>query len=343
MARLFAELTDDQVDKAPVPQATFADLNMRKVTDHIDRALSAGRCQGTAEQPEGFLERYRCVVQQNGALTPTVAGILMFGNDPQLFFPHGVVGLAHFPGVIPDTDDVLHLERYGGTLPEQIDAVDRYLWSNTRRGFTMDERPQRIERPEYPRKAIRELTVNAIAHRDYNEDARYSRVSMFMDRIEWVSPGGLPGGITVANILQAQHSRNPMIAELLYQVGYIERFGLGLDMVTRELSKAGLPDLAMRDSEGSFSVTMYGNDAPAIRAQTPFRLQVLAFARQHGQITMTDVRHLNDEQGGDRSERSLHYDLRSLVDAGFLQRVGQSRDTIYVPVSYSLTSEETGT
>jgi ATP-dependent DNA helicase RecG len=339
MARLFAGLTDDEVDKAPVPQTTLADLDMRKVMDHMSRALPAGRCQGALEQPEAFLERYRCVALQNGALTPTVAGILIFGNDPQLVFPHGVVGLAHFPGVVPGTDDVLHLERYGGTLPEQIDAVDRYLWSNTRRGFTTDDSPQRVERPEYPRRAIRELTVNAIAHRDYNEDARYSRVSMFMDRVEWISPGGLPGGITVANILQAQHSRNPSIAELLYQAGYIERFGLGLDMVTRELSNAGLPELSMRDSEGSFTVTMYGNDAPAIRAQTPFRLQLLAVARQQGQLTMTDARRINAEQGGYRSERSLHYDLRSLVDAGFLQRVGQSRDTTYIPASFSLKSD----
>ncbi len=340
MALLFPGLTEDEVDKAPVANATLADLNLDQVQAHIIRAVEAGRCQGSPDKLEEFLQRYRCVTLHNGVLTPTVAGILMFGVDPQRFLIHAVVGLAHFPGTVPDTEDVLHLERYGGTLPEQIDALDRYLWANTRRGFTMDGSPQRVERPEYPRKAIRELTINAVAHRDYNDDARYSRITMFMDRIEWVSPGGLPGGITVVNILQAQFARNPNVAELLYQIGYIERFGLGLDMVTRELSKAGLPELSMRDNEGSFIVTMYGNDAPAIRAQTPFRLQLLTYARQHGQITMTDVRRISKEQGGYRSDRSLHYDVRSLVDAGFLQRVGQSRDTTYVPLSYSLSADE---
>ena len=333
MAMLVPEITDGRIDGVPVAGAALTDLDMSKVKAHIASAIEAGRCETEPKSPTGFLERYRCVVDHKGVLTPTLAGILMFGIRPQFFFPHADIGLGHFPGTVPDTEDVLHLKRHGGTLPEQIDFIEGYLWANTRRGFTMEDGPRRVERPEYPRKAIRELTVNAIAHRDYNSVGKYTRISMFTDRIEWASPGGLPGGITVENILQEQFSRNPTIAELLYQAGYIERFGLGLDTVMRELRKAGLPDMRMHDSGVSFTVTIYGHDAPSIRAQTPFRLKLLEYARQNGQISMMDARSLNEQHGAFRSERSLLNDLRSLVDAGFLRRVGQSRDTAYVPVT----------
>ena len=341
MARLFSELTDEQIDRFPILDATVDDLEMAKVEAHITRAIDAARIQARADQLLDFLKRYRGVVDQDGVIRPTVAGLLMFGSDPQAFMPHAIVGLAHFPGVAPDTTDVLHLGRYGGTLPDQIDSVFRYLWTNIRHGFSLQDGAQRTERPEYPRVALRELTVNALAHRDYNDDGRYTRVSMFMEHLEWISPGGLPGGITVENILQAQYSRNPNIAEFLYQAGYIERFGLGLDLVARELRAAGLPALSMRDSEGAFTVTMYGPDAPAVRAQTPFRLALLTYARQHGQLTMADVRRINDEQSEYRSQRSLAYDLSILVQAGFLRRIGKSRDTAYVPVVSEVALETT--
>ncbi len=337
MAMLVPEITDGRIDGVPVAGATLADFDMTKVSTHIANAVADGRCDTEPKSTIDFLEQYRCIVDHQGVPTPTLAGILLFAQRPQFFFPHADVGLGHFPGSIADTEDVIHLKRHGGTLPEQIDFVEGYLWANTRRGFTLVDGPRRVERPEYPRKAIRELTVNAIAHRDYNSVGKYTRISMFTDRIEWASPGSLPGGVTVENILQEQFSRNPTIAELLYQAGYIERFGLGLDTVMRELRKAGLPAMQMRDSAVSFAVTIFGHDAPSIRAQTPFRLKLLAFARQHGHITMNDARRLNDQLSEFRSERSLLNDLRSLVDAGFLQRVGQSRDTSYVPLTIDAT------
>jgi predicted HTH transcriptional regulator len=333
MAMLVPEIKDGRIDGVAVAGATLADFDMVKLEAHVEHAVANGRCETEPKSTIDFLQLYRCVVDHHGSPTPTLAGILMFAKRPQFFFPHADVGLGHFPGTIADTEDVIHLKRHGGTLPEQIDFVEAYLWSNTRRGFTLEDGPRRVERPEYPRKAIRELTVNAIAHRDYNSVGKYTRISMFVDRIEWSSPGGLPGGVTVENILQEQFSRNPVIAELLYQAGYIERFGLGLDTVMRELHRAGLPAMQMRDSGLSFTVTIFGHDAPSIRAQTPFRLKLLAYARQHGHVTMNDARRLNEQLGEFRSERSLLNDLRSLVDAGFLQRVGQSRDTSYVPLA----------
>ena len=332
MSLLVPEISDGRVDGFPVPHATFDVLDTAAIEAHIERADENGRFDARPRSTLDFLQRYHCVIEHHGAPTPTLAGILMFGRDPQYFFSHASVGLGHFPTVFADTSDVLHLKRHGGTLPQQIDAVESYLWSHTRRGFSVESGARRTERPEYPQKVIRELTVNAIAHRDYNATGKYTRISMFVDRIEWISPGGLPGGITLENILGEHHARNPNIAELLHQAGYIERFGIGLQLVLRELRRANLPDLRMRDTGELFTVVVQGHDAPTLQAQTPFRAKLLDYARRNGQITIVDARRLSEELHAFRSDRSLLNDLKGLVDAGLLRRVGRSRDTAYLPM-----------
>lgn len=337
MSHLMPQIMDGRIDGFPVGNATLADLDLNQVTAHIVNTLDRDkfeRGEVRPDDPVGFLERYRCVITQDGAPVPTMAGILMFGARPQYIFPHADVGLGHFPGNVPSTLDAFHLKRYGGTLTSQIDEVERYLWQQTRRGFTVGDGPRRVEQPEYPRAVIRELTVNAIVHRDYNIIGQYTRVSMFSDRIEWISPGGLPPGITLDNILHEQYARNPTIAEILWQAGYIERFGLGLDTCMQELRRAGLPELKLIDSGVSFTARIYNRHSPTIQALTPFRVQLLEYAREKGYLNMEQARVLNRQLPAEdqRSDNSLLNDIKALKDLGLLTQVGKGKNTAYVPV-----------
>lgn len=337
MSYLVPEITDGRIDGFPVANATLDDLDMRLVATHIESTLKRDKFdhgEVSPTDPLAFLERYRCVVRQNDVLMPTMTGILIFGTRPQYFFPHADVGLGHFPGTVPSTIDAFHLKRYGGTLTKQIDEVEKYLWQETRRGFTVGDSARRIEQPEYPRAVIRELMVNAVAHRDYNIVGQYIRVSMFADRIEWISPGGLPPGITLDNILQEQYARNPTIAELLWQAGYIERFGLGLDTCMQELRRAGLPELKLIDSGISFTARIYNRHAPSIQVLTPFRVQLLEHAREKGYLTIEQARMLNKRLPPEdqRSDNSLLNDIKALKDLGLLSQVGKGKNTHYVPV-----------
>ena len=337
MSYLLPEITDGRIDGFPVANATLDDLDMSLVAAHIESTLKRDKFdhgEMSPAEPLAFLERYRCVIKQNDQLMPTMTGILMFGTRPQYFFPHADVGLGHFPGTVPSTIDAFHLKRYGGTLTKQIDEVEKYLWQETRRGFTVGESARRIEQPEYPRAVIRELMVNAVAHRDYNIIGQYIRVSMFADRIEWISPGGLPPGITLDNILQEQYARNPTIAEILWQAGYIERFGLGLDTCMQELRRAGLPELKLIDSGVSFTARIYNRHAPSIQVLTPFRVQLLEHAREKGYLTIEQARMLNKRLPPEdqRSDNSLLNDIKALRDLGLLSQVGKGKNTHYVPV-----------
>ena len=337
MSHLLPGIVDGRIDGFPVADATLADLDMQLVTRHIESALKRDKVDQTEispDQPLVFLERYRCVVMQEVTPQPTMAGILMFGSRPQYFFPHADIGLGHFPGTLPSTIDAFHLKRYSGTLTQQIDEVERFLWQETRRGFSAGDGAKRIEQPEYPRAVIRELTVNAVAHRNYNIPGQHIRVSMFADRIEWISPGGLPAGITLDNILHEQYARNLHIAELLWQAGYIERFGLGLDTCMQELRRAGLPELKLIDSSVSFTARIYNRHAPSIQVLTPFRVRLLEYAREKGYLNMEQARTLNKQlpTTEQRSDNSLLNDIKALKDLGLLTQVGKGKNTAYVPI-----------
>ena len=328
MNRLVSHITDSRVDSLPVERATLDDLNLDAVEQHIARAIDDDRYDGRATAVLDFLCEMRCVVEQNGHLTPTMAGLLVFGHRPQAFLEHTDIALAHFAGTRPDlVTETLHFKRYGGTLPQQIDEVEKYLWSQTRRAISTGMGAQREERPDYPRKALRELTANAVTHRDYNLVGSRTQIAMFTDRIEWRSPGGLPEGMTEENILfSGSNARNPTIAQLLYQARYIEAYGLGLPTVIRLIKEYHLPPLGLHDTGAALIVTLRGPDAPNVLMLSAPRRALLEFAQRHHQFTLEQAL----EASPSRARRTVQADLKYLVEHHFLRAVGQSHARLYI-------------
>src|SRR6185295_17958250 len=217
-------------DSLPVRATSPELLDLDKVAAHIDQALSRGRYRGTAD-PLDYLLAKKCLVQVGAEIYATLAGILCFGRDPQSIFPRAVVDIGHYRGAETLSYEVVNLEKdIGGTIFDQLTRLESYLWANMYHGMTLNETSyQRVEIHEYPQAVIRELGVNMIAHRDYANYLSSCQVQKFRNRISWVSPGGLPPGMTVDNILSLQASRNPHILQILYEAGYVEAFGQGLD------------------------------------------------------------------------------------------------------------------
>ncbi len=106
---------------------------------------------------------------------------------------------------------------------------------------------------DYPIVALRELLLNAVVHRDYqsNSPIRFSR---FSDRIEIQSPGGLYGGVTRETLSRMSSYRNPVIAESLKALGYINKFGYGIQRSEAELKRNGSPALEFEIESSAFLV-----------------------------------------------------------------------------------------
>ncbi|GAC1543359.1 MAG: hypothetical protein NVS2B7_17070 [Herpetosiphon sp.] len=324
-------------EETPLTAATLEDMDQQRVERHISQARGEGRIRADegADSVLSFLRYHTCVVEGPSGLVPTVAGILFFGRQPQRWLPQAEFVLGHFPTDVATSVAGRHLQRYGGTLPDQIVAVEQYIESHMERGFSVEEGPQRRERPQFPTVVLREILVNAAGHRDYGLRGAQVRVSMFPNRLEVASPGGPPVAAPLEGLMKASHARNRVVMRLLWQVRYCEAFGLGLRTILTTMEYEKLPPPEIDTAAANFFVSIQGHqptglDMAIVERLTEPQLILLRAITQQGS--------LNPRQAGDllprRSARSIRNDLTALVEMGVVLRMGETR-----AITYRLTSE----
>ncbi|MCX6567332.1 MAG: putative DNA binding domain-containing protein [Candidatus Aminicenantes bacterium] len=153
------------------------------------------------------------------------AGVLFFAREPRRFFNQAYVTCLLFKG----TSKVHILDRkdFGEGFVSDIEESMRFLERNTRTAYRI-EKLQREEIPEYPMAALREAITNAMMHRDWFIEGANVFVEISEDRIEVSSPGGLPKGMLPEDLGHKSVRRNPLIADLLHRIAFIEKAGTGI-------------------------------------------------------------------------------------------------------------------
>jgi ATP-dependent DNA helicase RecG len=189
----------------------------------------------------------------------------------------------------------------------------------------------REEKGEYPSFAVREALVNAVCHRDYRLTGRRIEIRMFDDRMEVISPGGLPGYITIDNIVEEHFSRNPRLVNGLFQWGFIEELGLGVDRMIEDMVNAGHPAPEFKDALYSFTVTLKNirvrRAVPSWESSMNERqIRALAYIQENGRITNREYRGVCP----DVSAETLRLDLVDLVERGLLLKIGAKKGTYYI-------------
>ncbi|GAB4425685.1 MAG: ATP-binding protein [Anaerolineae bacterium] len=267
--------------------------------------------------------------------TPTVAGMLLFGKHPQAFLPQSGIVFVKFLGKEPRGRD--GLAGYGrrveleGSLARMIERA----WSITAEEMQTEavvNGLRRTEVPEYPPFAVREALVNALCHRDYRLSGRRVEIRMYADRLEVISPGGLPGYITLDNIVEEHFSRNPRLVAGLFQWGYIEELGLGIDRMIEEMLEHGhtAPDFEAKPY--SFTVRLHNlrERRPSLQRwptnMNERQIKAMTYLEQNGRITNRDYQQLCP----DVNPETLRLDLADLVDKGLLLKIGEKRGTYYI-------------
>lgn len=278
------------------------------------------------------------LLREIGALTaegkPTVAGILLFSNYPQQWLPQSSVIFAKFVGTTPRGESGLagytRREELTGPLPRLIEMAWNLIWSEMAVSAVV-KGLVREERTEYPQFAVREAIVNAICHRDYRLRGRRIELRMYSDRLEVISPGGLPGFITVENIKDEHFSRNPQVVNGLFQWGYIEELGLGIDRMIEVMAQAGHQPPNFDARPYSFAVTLYNERVKPkqpdwVRNTNHRQAQALQYIRDNNSITNREYRKLCEGV----SAETLRLDLVDMVEKGILMKVGSKKGTHYI-------------
>jgi ATP-dependent DNA helicase RecG len=265
---------------------------------------------------------------------PTAAGILLFARQPQVYLPQSGVVFVKFPGAEPRGEDggagYGRRDEIGGHAARIIERTWSVVWDEMRVGAVVNKL-EREEITEYPAFAVREALVNAVAHRDYRLSGRRIEVRMYSDRLEVISPGNLPGYMTVDNLVEEHYSRNPRLVRGLFQWGYIEELGLGIDRMIEEMVQAGHPPPQFKATPYSFTVTLYNSrERTAVpkwtRSMNERQARALTYVRESGSITNREYQGLCP----DVSAETLRLDLADLVERGLLLKIGSKKGTYYI-------------
>jgi ATP-dependent DNA helicase RecG len=330
LRRLIFARGEARFDGQIVSDATRDDLNWEAIESY------ASSTEGLRHlSPEEALIKRGCLKIEAGELHPTNAGLLLFGLDPQKWLSQSEITVARYPGL--QMTDAFRRADIQGTLPEQVRQAEAFILDNISREVTL-KALQRTEAFLYPISAVREVIVNALAHRDYSIKGDNIRLLLFANRLECYSPGRLPGHITVDNILQERFSRNAVIVQVLFDMGFIERLGYGIDRIIRDLAEQGMPAPEFEETVAGFKVTLY-SQPQATQPQEPASVrqwlemglnerQVLAldFLAKKGRINSADYQSLCP----DVSPETLRRDLADLVKRDLLLRIGEKRATFYI-------------
>lgn len=167
------------------------------------------------------------------------AGVLFFAKNVRHFFPQAYVTCLLAKG--KDKVDILDRKDFAGGLVSDIEESLRFIERNTRTGYRI-EKLRRQDVPEYPIRALREAITNAVMHRDYFEAGANVFVEIYKDRIEISNPGGLPKGLSRAELGTRSVRRNPLIADLLHRIALIEKAGTGIRRMIEDAREHKCPE-----------------------------------------------------------------------------------------------------
>jgi len=254
-------------DLSPCPRFRYPqDFDQQKYAAWLALSGISGR-----PRTEDVLVNIEAAERSGGKLLFRNAGVLFFAKEPRRFFHQAYITCLLFKG--NEKVHVLDRKDFAGGIVADIEDALRFIERNTRTAYRI-EGLRREDIPEYPMKALREAITNAVMHRDWFIEGANVFIEIYSDRIEVSSPGGLPKGMTPADLGHKSIRRNALIADLLHRIAFIEKAGTGIQRIHDEARAQGCPEPKF-EVTGFFTVIFRPN--PEVRAQ--------AEAQESGQVT----------------------------------------------------------
>ena len=199
-----------------------------------------------AADPESALEKMGLLTSdENGTTRATVAGVLLCSRSPEEWLPNASIVATCYRGN-DRTSGQIDAQTITGPLNRQITEAVAFAIRNMRVGAYKN--PARTDLPQYSEAALFEAIVNAVVHRDYSIRGSRIRLSMFTDRVEINSPGGLPNNLTIDSMDVRQSTRNEALASIFGRIPVGEVRGSGDRQFFMERRGDGVPTI-FRETE----------------------------------------------------------------------------------------------
>lgn len=236
LGRLFQQRGMIRAELRPVSGAALSDLDKRRLRDYFGRVRQQNVPSDENEEAWKTLLVNTEIMTEEGV---TVGGILLFGRTPNRFLPQAGIDAVAFPGTEKDYAARERMALRGPMTPlfdansaivenGLVEQALEFVRRNTPvRADLINGR--RVETPAYPQEVVREAVVNALIHRDYLLSHTDIELTVYSDRLEVISPGRLPNGITPERMRAGTRaSRNQLLKDVMRDYGYLEHIGMGI-------------------------------------------------------------------------------------------------------------------
>ncbi|MCG2713340.1 MAG: DeoR family transcriptional regulator [Candidatus Omnitrophica bacterium] len=309
-----------QFDKQICEEADLEDIDGRKVKAYLKLREKNRNVSSKIRMPlHQFLVNVKAVINKK----PTNAGILFFGKNPLKFISHAQLRLVRIKGIKIYGNTLDRLD-CSGTLWEMVDQTEDFIRKTIRLlGFRTEKSFRREDKFDYPIRALREAVINGLIHRDYFNLADV-RVFIFDDRIEIVSPGPFPEGVTPE---KPKHKPvNKILSDLMYDIGYIEKYGSGIYLENELCLKNGNPkpvyEIDPIQTKVIFKsqvkdVTVVEIEEKILEELNERQKKAIEYIRKNGKITRKEYEKLCKT-----SERTANRELTELIKKGIIKKTG---------------------
>lgn len=279
--------------------ATIDDIDLELIQSYKDKIGLPDISIEQALRSRGLLK--------DGKLTN--AAILLFGDNPSAFLPQARLRVIKYSDTYAETGqnfNVIKEQTFDGAIPKIITESRNFIKSQLRDFQYLAEDGKFQVMPEYPEFAWFEGIVNAITHRNYSIRGQHITVTLFDDRLEIKSPGVLPNIVTIQNILNERFSRNPKIARILSEFGWVKEMNEGVKRIYNEMENFFLNQPKYSEPNNSSVLLMLENNilnrqlrvADKLRQKLtpelfssldPLEKRVVTLAYRNSRITTSEV------------------------------------------------------
>jgi ATP-dependent DNA helicase RecG len=302
-------------DTLPIYQASSLDLNEQEIKAFIQERKERKKEKIT----DDLLLSYYLIYREHSSTYATVAGILLFGKQPQRFLSEAFIMCSHFKG--KQGRDAIASIDCTGTLFEQFQTAFNFIVSRLSHSFSI-KGVKRKEILEIPEEAIRESLLNAIVHRNYHISSCI-KIAIYDDRIEFFSPGSFPASLNIENLKTGiSYIRNIALCKVFREAGYIEKMGSGLPTIFHAYEKRGLKQPIILEGENFVKCILPREKMKKSKGDTDSILNLFNSATK---ITVSDV-----IQGLGISRTSAGRRLNDLASQGEIEKIGQGRGSCYI-------------
>lgn len=315
-----------QFDKDICKEAKLKDIDNRKVAAYL-RLREKNR--NISSKIKMSLSQFLVNIKAVSRSKPANAGVLFFGKSPLKFISHAQLRLVKIKG-IKIYGNILDRLDCDGTLWEMADQAEEFIRKNIRLlGFRTDKSFKREDKFDYPIKALREAIINGLIHRDYYNPADV-RVFILDDRVEVVSPGSFPKGVTPE---KPEHKPvNRILSKLMYDIGYIEKYGSGIYLENELCLKNGnkKPVYEINPVQTKVIFKSQVKDVTVIEADESVMSQLNERQRQ---FVTSDIKDISRKEYSDLVKcaiRTAASDLKSLLNKNIVKKTGGGKYVRYV-------------